>query len=116
MRMLLVEDDAMIGRSLKKALSDAGMAVDWVKTSGDCRAAASTTEYNLLLLDLGLPDGPGLDALRTLRRENVDVPVIVITARDDVQTRVAGLDSGADDYVVKPFSFDELSARIRAVL
>ena len=116
MRILLIEDDAMIGRSLDKALSDAGMAVDWVKTKDDCRVAARNTEYSLLLLDLGLPDGSGLDALRALRKENVDVPVIIVTARDDVPSRVAGLDSGADDYLVKPFSFDELSARIRAVL
>ncbi len=116
MRILLVEDDAMIGQSLDKALSDAGMAVDWVKTGHDCQTATRNNEYNLLLLDLGLPDGSGLETLRTLRKENVDVPVIIITARDDVPTRVAGLDGGADDYLVKPFSFDELSARIRAVL
>ena len=116
MRVLLVEDDAMIGRSLDKALSGAGMAVDWVQTNDDCRVASRDIDYNLLLLDLGLPDGSGLEALRALRKANVDVPVIIITARDDVRTRVAGLDSGADDYVVKPFSFEELNARIRAVL
>jgi DNA-binding response OmpR family regulator len=116
MRVLLVEDDAMIGRSLDKALSGAGMAVDWVQTGDDCRVASRDIDYNLLLLDLGLPDGSGLEALRALRKANVDVPVIIITARDDVPTRVAGLDSGADDYVVKPFSFEELNARIRAVL
>ncbi len=91
------------------------MAVDWVKTSGDCQVAARNTAYNLLLLDLALPDGSGLEALRILRKEKVDVPVIIITARDDVPTPGWGLDGGADDYIVKPFSFDELNARIRAV-
>ncbi len=116
MRLLLVEDDAMIGRSLDRALTHAGMAVDWVRTGADCATAVHGTVYELLLLDLGLPDGSGLEILRVLRRQNTDMPVLIITARDDVASRIAGLDSGADDYVVKPFDFDELNARIRAVI
>ncbi len=116
MRVLLVEDDMMVGRSLDRALTDSGMAVDWVRSGADCIAAVHDSTYGVLLLDLGLPDGTGLDILRRLREEKKDVPVVIITARDDIATRIAGLDSGADDYVVKPFDFDELSARIRAVV
>ena len=116
MRLLLVEDDAMIGRSLDRALTHAGMAVDWVRTGADCATAVHGTVYELLLLDLGLPDGSGLEILRALRRRNTDTPVLIITARDDVASRVAGLDSGADDYVVKPFRAPELGARIFGLL
>jgi DNA-binding response OmpR family regulator len=116
MRILLAEDDTMIGRSLDRALSNAGMAVDWVRSIGDCHTAAKAQDYDLMLLDLGFPDGSGLALLRTLRQTKVTIPIIVITARDDVPSRVEGLDSGADDYVSKPFSFEELNARIRAVL
>ena len=116
MRVLLVEDDMMIGRSLDRALTDSGMAVDWVRSGADCIAAVHDSNYGVLLLDLGLPDGTGLDILRRLREEKKDVPVVIITARDDIATRIAGLDGGADDYVVKPFDFDELKARIRAVV
>ena len=116
MRVLLVEDDAMIGRSLDHALTRAGMAVDWVQSCADCAAAIHGNEYGLLLLDLGLPDGSGLEILRTLRQHNAATPVVIITAKDDVASRVAGLDGGADDYLIKPFDFDELNARIRAVI
>ena len=116
MRILLVEDDGMIGRSLSRALTEGGMAVDWVVNAENCAAAAKDITYDLLLLDLGLPDGSGLSLLKAMRKDRVDTPVIIITARDDVATRVDGLDAGADDYVQKPFSFEELSARIRAVL
>jgi DNA-binding response OmpR family regulator len=116
MRILLVEDDVMIGRSLDRALTRAGMAVDWVRSATDCANALRGSSYGLLLLDLGLPDGSGLEILRTLRSQKSDTPVVIITARDDVASRVAGLDAGADDYVMKPFDFDELNARIRAVI
>src|SRR2546425_8892889 len=116
MRVLLVEDDVMIGRSLDRALTHAGMAVDWVRSGADCTVAVRGDGYGVLLLDLGLPDGSGLEILRTLRRQNSDTPVVIISARDDVASRIAGLDSGADDYVVKPFDFEELNARIRAVI
>jgi DNA-binding response OmpR family regulator len=116
MRVLLIEDDVMIGRSLDRALTHAGMAVDWVRTSADCAAAISNDGYGVLLLDLGLPDGSGLEILRALRQRRSDTPVVIISARDDVASRIAGLDSGADDFVVKPFDFEELNARIRAVI
>jgi two-component system, OmpR family, response regulator len=116
MRVLLIEDDLMIGRSLDRALTRAGMAVDWVRTGADCAEAVRDSDYGILLLDLGLPDGCGLDVLQIIRRENTKTPVLIITARDDVASRIAGLDSGADDYVIKPFDFEELNARIRAVI
>ena len=116
MRVLLVEDDLMIGRSLDRALTNVGLAVDWVRSAADCVAAVEGADYGLLLLDLGLPDGSGLDILHNLRRRSAATPVVIITARDDVASRVAGLDGGADDYIVKPFDFDELNARIRAVI
>ena len=116
MRILLVEDDEMIGRSLDGALTRAGMAVDWVDRGADGLAALSNTEYGLLLLDLGLPDESGLEILRRLRQRGDSTPVMIITARDNLDSRIAGLDGGADDYVIKPFDFDELHARIRAVI
>src|SRR5437868_12572439 len=106
----------MIGKSLDRALTGAGMAVDWVRTSADGATAALDGVYGLVLLDLGLPDGSGTELLVAIRQKNTDIPVLIITARDDVASRIAGLDSGADDYVVKPFDFDELNARIRAVM
>jgi DNA-binding response OmpR family regulator len=116
MRLLLVEDDRMIGDSLRAALRLEGHAVDWVR---DARAADTTLaseRFDLVLLDLGLPQGDGLAVLRALRARQDGTPVIVLTARDGVGDRVAGLDAGADDYLVKPFEFDELNARMRAVL
>src|SRR5881227_4069589 len=106
----------MIGRSLDRALTGAGMAVDWVRTCADGAAAALDGVYGLVLLDLGLPDGSGTELLIAIRQKSTNTPVLIITARDDVASRIAGLDSGADDYVVKPFDFDELKARIRAVM
>jgi len=116
MRILLVEDDTMIGRSLDRALTNAGMAVDWVNCGLDGLDALDGTEYGLLLLDLGLPDESGLEILRRLRLRGDVTPVVIITARDHLDSRVAGLDGGADDYIIKPFDFDELHARIRAVV
>lgn len=116
MRILLVEDDKMIGRSLDRALTDAGLAVDWVDRGLDGLQALDGTEYGLLLLDLGLPDESGLEILRRLRQRGDSTPVVIITAHDGVDSRIAGLDGGADDYIIKPFDFDELHARIRAVV
>ncbi|MBU0965668.1 MAG: response regulator transcription factor [Proteobacteria bacterium] len=116
MRILLVEDDYMIGEAVSVALKDAAYAVDWVK---DGETAGSTLEYGeheVVLLDLGLPKRDGLEVLRRLRRAGNKIPVIVITARDGVEDRIAGLDSGADDYLVKPFDINELLARLRAVV
>ena len=120
MRLLLVEDDRMIGDSLRAALRQEGHAVDWVYDAAAARAALGAERFDLVLLDLGLPEperlGSGLDVLRGPRARQDPTPVIVLTARDGVGDRVAGLDAGADDYLVKPFELDELAARIRAVL
>jgi two-component system response regulator QseB len=116
MRILLAEDDAMIGRSVCEGLRQDGFAVDWVR---DGRAAELTLQdsvHDLLLLDLGLPRKQGFDVLTAMRRRGDARPVLIVTARDAVADRVAGLDAGADDYLVKPFELDELSARIRALL
>lgn len=115
LRILLIEDDAMIGDSLRLDLRRRGHVVDWVQTAPDALTAASTQDYELLLLDLGLPGGDGLDVLRSLRERGLKVPVLILTARDAVMTKVACLDAGADDYLVKPFDPDELAARIRVL-
>ncbi len=123
MRMLLVEDDRMIGDSLRQALKFEGHAVDWVYDAAAATTALAAEHFDLVLLDLGLPATPGaaaaasagLGVLRALRGRGDDTPVIVLTARDALADRVAGLDAGADDYLVKPFELDELLARIRAV-
>jgi two-component system response regulator QseB len=116
MRVLLVEDDPMIGKSVQRGLRQEGSSVDWVRDGQAAELALTTTPYELLLLDLGLPGRSGLDVLARLRRADNDIPVLIITARDAVADRVKGLDSGADDYLVKPFDLDELSARMRALL
>ena len=118
MRLLLVEDDAMIGESVRAGLRRDGFAVDWVQDGRAAEVALANVNaaYDLLLLDLGLPRKEGLEVLKTLRRGGNLLPVLVLTARDSVADRVKGLDAGADDYLVKPFDLDELSARIRALL
>jgi two-component system, OmpR family, response regulator QseB len=116
MRLLLVEDDSMIGAAAQEGLRREGHAVDWMRTAREAEAAAAATRYDLVLLDLGLPGRDGLSILKSWRLRAVDVPVVIITARDAVADRIAGLDAGADDYLVKPFDLDELSARVRAVL
>ena len=118
MRILLIEDDAMIGRNLVRGLENQGMAVDWVRSGADGHAVlgAGKQEHTLVLLDIGLPGMSGLDVLRDARRNRKALPILVITARDGVEDRITGLDLGADDYIVKPFEFRELLARIRAVL
>ena len=116
MRLLLVEDDAMIGASVRKGLRQDGFAVDWVTDGEAAELALWQGVYDLMLLDLGLPKKSGLAVLRSLRARGGGLPVVVTTARDAVADRIAGLDAGADDYVVKPFDLDELAARIRAVL
>ena len=116
MRVLLIEDDAMIGASVQKGLRQDGFSVDWVKDGQTGETALATHAYDAVLLDLGLPGKGGAEVLKSLRRGGSDVPVLIITARDAVGDRVAGLDSGADDYIVKPFDLDELAARIRAVV
>jgi len=116
MRVLVVEDDAMIGESLRSALRQCGYAVDWVREGRDAESALLSERYALVLLDLGLPQRDGIDVLRAMRARKDETPVIVVTARDALADRVRGLDAGADDYVVKPFEFEELLARIRATV
>ena len=116
MRLLLVEDDPMIGDGVQRGLRQEGHTVDWVRDGAAAEAALAEGVHEMLLLDLGLPRKSGLDLLAALRRKGVALPVLVITARDAVADRVKGLDAGADDYLVKPFDLDELSARIRALM
>ncbi|MBD8555226.1 response regulator transcription factor [Rhizobium sp. CFBP 8762] len=115
MRVLLVEDDPVLGEALRDHVRAAGHAADWFKTLADAMAVVQTTVYGLILLDLRLPDGHGLTLLRALRSRNDAVPIIILTAHDQVSDRIEGLNSGADDYLVKPFNLDELSARMLAV-
>ena len=116
MRLLLVEDDPMIGESVHLGLAQEGYAVDWVKNGQAADSALAAETYDLMLLDLGLPGKDGLQVLAGLRAGKNSLPVLILTARDAVACRVAGLDAGADDYLVKPFDLDELAARIRALL
>ena len=116
MRVLLVEDDSMIGEAVCVALKDAAYAVDWVKDGDAAGSALKSDEYQTVLLDLGLPKCDGLDILKNLRKAGNKIPVIILTARDGLEERVKGLDSGADDYIVKPFNVEELLARLRAVI
>lgn len=116
MRILLVEDDPMIGESVVDGLTDEGYAVDWVQDGNSALLALRTTEFSLVVLDLGLPGKDGIRVLEELRSDQNLTPVLVTTARDTVEDRVKGLDAGADDYLIKPFDLDELFARIRALL
>jgi two-component system response regulator QseB len=116
MRVLIVEDDPMIGRAVVAGLQEGGYTVDWVLDGAEAELALTHRVYDLALLDLGLPRRDGLEILKALRRSGNQLPVVIITARDAVADRVAGLDHGADDYLVKPFDLDELLARARAVV
>ncbi len=116
MRLLVVEDNDKLAALMKKLLSDSGYTVDAVPTAQAGKEALDVTDYDLILLDLSLPDQDGKELLRALRRAGHGTPVLVATARSDVDQRVQTLDQGADDYLVKPFSFDELLARVRALL
>jgi DNA-binding response OmpR family regulator len=116
MRVLLVEDDEMIAQGLQTALRQAAFAVDWMRDGQSAGTALQTATFDLVLLDLGLPHRDGIDVLRDLRKRGNATPVIILTARDEIQHRIAGLDAGADDYIVKPFDLDEVTARMRSVL
>lgn len=116
MRLLLVEDDPMIGETVLDLLRADHHAVDWVRDGEIADTALRTATYDLVILDLGLPGQGGLNLLRTLRTRGNHVPVLIATARDAVADRIAGLDAGADDYLVKPYNLDELLARIRALV
>ncbi|EHI4416264.1 TPA: response regulator [Klebsiella pneumoniae] len=115
MRVLLVEDDSMIGESVQDALKDAAYAVDWVKNGVDALTSAACQHYDVILLDLGLPGKDGFSVLSGLRKKGLETPLLILTARDALSDRLKGLDGGADDYIVKPFDISELLARIRAV-
>jgi DNA-binding response OmpR family regulator len=115
MRILLVEDDKLLGDGIQNGLAQAGFAVDWVQDGAAGEAALRTGAYAAVVLDLGLPKISGLDLLRNLRARGNGVPVLILTARDAIDDRIKGLDSGADDYVIKPFDLDELAARLRAL-
>ncbi|MBM5573904.1 response regulator transcription factor [Deefgea sp. CFH1-16] len=116
MKVLLVEDDPMIGAAIQMALQDAAYAVDWAHDGEAAMAALNVQSYEVMLLDVGLPRCNGLEVLRWARQNNHALPVLLVTARDAVNDRIAGLDLGADDYVVKPFEMGELLARMRAVV
>ena len=116
MRLLLVEDDSILGDGIRTGLAQEGYAVDWVTDGYLAGHALQSEHYDLLLLDLGLPRRSGLDVLKELRVRGDKLPVLILTARDTVHDRVVGLDSGGDDYLVKPFALDELCARVRALL
>lgn len=115
MRVLLVEDDDILGQAVRDHVLASGHAVDWMQTAEDAVLAVATVTYGLILLDLRLPDGSGLDILKNLRAAHNPVPVIVLTAHDQISDRIQGLNAGADDYLVKPFNLDELTARMLAV-
>lgn len=115
MRVLVVEDDKIIGDGIVQGLQLDGYAVDWVEDKESAETALAANHYELLILDIGLPDGSGLDVLKKLRDHNNNVPALVLTAYDEVAYKVKGLDAGADDYLIKPFDLNELLARLRAL-
>lgn len=120
MRLLLVEDDPMLGTALKVGLQQDGHAVDWARSAGEARAAwlvapELAATYDAVVLDLGLPDGSGVELVKSARTRGVATPILIATARDRIADRIAGLDAGADDYMVKPIDLDELAARLRAL-
>lgn len=115
MRVLLVEDTQALGQAVQEQIADDGHAVDWVQRLAHAEASLRSTRYDLILLDLMLPDGSGIDFLRQRRAAGDGTPVIILTARDQISDRIAGLNAGADDYLVKPFDLFELSARVAAV-
>ncbi len=116
MRVLVVEDDAQVASFIRRALREEGYAADLASNGEEAFFQAQTGDYDIIILDLVLPKRPGMDVLRQLREDGVAVPILVITAKGDISDRVAGLDGGADDYLVKPFRSEELLARVRALL
>ena len=116
MKILIVEDQRRLGQFLKKGLSEQAYTATWVQTCAAARDALCETHYDTIILDLGLPDGDGLELLREWRRGGFNEPVLILSARDSVQDRIKGLDLGADDYLAKPFSLEELLARVRSLL
>ncbi|WP_028101250.1 response regulator [Pseudoduganella violaceinigra] len=115
MKILLIEDDMDLGNGIRIALADQGMDVTWVRQLADAQRQLEQRGFDLLLLDLGLPDGDGMGLLAGLRREKEGVPILILSARDALSDRLLGLDTGADDYLVKPFELSELMSRVRAL-
>jgi two-component system, OmpR family, response regulator len=115
LRVLLIEDDATLGEAVRDHVASAGHAVDWMRTIDTAHSALATTSYGLVLLDLRLPDGSGIALLKQARSKGIATPVIILTAHDQISDRIEGLNSGADDYLVKPFNLGELTARMLAV-
>jgi two-component system, OmpR family, response regulator QseB len=115
MRLLLVEDDLMLGEALQDALTPHHYVVDWVKDGESALRAIRLEHFEIVILDIGLPGIDGIDVLKILRKEQFEIPVLLLTARDELTDKVAGLDAGADDYLLKPFDLDELLARLRAL-
>ena len=115
MRILLIEDDAVLGEAVRDYVAGLGHAVDWMQTLDDGRTASGTVDYDLVLLDLRLPDGSGLSLLKDLRRAGAVTPVIILTAHDQISDRIEGLNCGADDYLVKPFNLGEHARAVMPV-
>ena len=115
MRILLVEDDKMLGQTVKQAIEQDSHVVDLVENADDCETAIATTSFDLILLDINLPDKSGIEILKDIRNSKNNIPVLMLTARDSVSQKIEGLNSGADDYLVKPFDLEELLARINAL-
>jgi DNA-binding response OmpR family regulator len=116
MKVLIVEDQTRLGQFLKQGLAESRYTVSWVRTCAEANDAMAETTFDVIVLDLGLPDGDGLDLLRTWRRGGFTEPVLILSARDTVEDRIKGLDIGADDYLPKPFSLEELQARVRSLV
>ena len=116
MRLLLVEDDPLLGEGVKLALAQEGYTVDWLRDGQQALRALATEEFNLVILDLGLPGLDGIEVLSRTRKKGITTPILILTARDAVPDRVTGLDRGADDYLPKPFDIQELAARLRSLL
>lgn len=116
MRLLFLEDDTALGSAIATSLRQHGHVVDWFTQGAEAHHALSSTDYDALVLDLGLPDGDGVGWLKRWRSNGIKTPVLILTARDGLDDRINGLDSGADDYLIKPIAIDELAARLRAML
>jgi DNA-binding response OmpR family regulator len=116
MKVLIVEDEVRLGQFLKQGLSEHAHTVTWVQTCRDANDALVETKYDLIVLDLSLPDGDGIDLVREWRASGFNEPVLILSARDSLEDRIKGLDVGADDYLPKPFSLEELLAHMRALL
>src|SRR3989338_1960353 len=115
MRVLLVEDDELLGDGLRAGLTQYRYTVDWVKDGQAAIDAMLVERFDIVVLDLGLPRKSGLEVLKTMRTKDINTPVVILTAKDAIEERIKGLDTGADDYLVKPFDLDELCARLRAL-